>query len=193
MDRTADLDAALTFAVGRVEEQATLSGEPLNGEQRLMLKYLPSSPPAISFAGPELPLPVPRNINLERLCAFVRAAYQHDHEVNPATLDWEFAFAVFTLNRHPMGGLLQSAGMKLLRPKWDGLRLIITALLPVVAVVLMAWNANESLLRSIGIGSGCVAIMLSMFFASRRSEKQRLEEEIERCRLAFRAVSTVAR
>jgi len=193
MDRTADLDAALSFVILRVEERATLSGEPLNEEQHLMLKYLPSSPPAISFPNAELSSPVPRNIDLERLCALVRAVYQDDRQLNPASLDWEFAFAVFTLNRHPMGGLLQWAGMKLRRPRWDGLRLIITALLPVVAVVLLAWNANESLLRSIGIGSGCVAIMLSMFFASRRIEKQRLEEEIERCRLAFRAVSTVAR
>jgi hypothetical protein len=39
---------------------------------------------------------------------------------------------------------------------------------------------------SVGIGAGCVAIMLFLFFGSKRVEKQRLNEEIERCRLAFR-------
>jgi len=192
MDRTADLDAALSFVIGRVEQQATLSGEPLNEEQRLLLNYLPSSSPVVSFPDAELPSPIPRNINLERLCALVKAAYQQDRQVNPS-LDWDFVFAVFTLNRHPMGGLLQWAGMKPRRPRWDWLRLTIAALLPVVAVVLIAWNPRENLFRSVGIGSGCVAIMLLLFFTSRRIEKQRIEEEVERCRLGFRAVSTVAK
>ena len=192
MDRTADLDAALSFVIARVEQQATLSGEPLNEEQRLLLNYLPSSSPVVSFPDAELPSPIPRNINLERLCALVKAAYQQDRQVNPS-LDWDFVFAVFTLNRHPMGGLLQWAGMKPRRPRWDWLRLTIAALLPVVAVVLIAWNPRENLFRSVGIGSGCVAIMLLLFFASRRIEKQRIEEEVERCRLGFRAVSTVAK
>ena len=91
-----------------------------------------------------------------------------------------------------MGGLLRWAGMKLRRPRWDGLLLIVTALLPIVAVALLVWNADGPLFRSVGIGSGCVAIMLLIFFASRRIEKQRLEEDIERCRLASRFVGTVA-
>jgi len=190
MDRTADLDSALSFVIGRIAEQAKLSGEPLSDEQRLLLNHLPSSRPA--NWDPELLLLVPRNINLERVCALGKAAYQHDRQVNPASLDWEFAFAVFTLGRHPMRGLLQMAGMKLRRPRWDGLLLIVTALLPIVAVVLLVWSADGPLLRSVGIGSGCVAIMLLMFFASRRIEKQRLEEDIERCRLASRFVGTVA-
>jgi len=82
--------------------------------------------------------------------------------------------------------------MKPRRAKWDGLLLIVTALLPIVAVVLLVWNADGPLFRSVGIGSGCVAIMISMFFASRRIEKQRLEEDVERCRLASRFVGTVA-
>ena len=187
MDRTADLDSALSFVVGRIAEQAKLSGEPLNEEQRMLLTYLPSSSPAIGFPDPEAPL-VPRNINLERLCALVKAAYQQDRQVNPS-LDWDFVFAVFTLNRHPMGGLLQWAGMKPRRPRWDWLRLTIAALLPVVAVVLIALNPRENLFQSVGIGSGCVAIMLLLFFASRRIEKQRIEEEVERFRLGFRTVA----
>jgi hypothetical protein len=188
MDRTADLDSALSFVIGRIAEQAKLSGEPLSDEQRLLLNYLPSSTPIRL----EVVVLVPRNINYERLCALGKAAYLKDRQVNPASLDWEFAFAVFKLNRHRMWGLLQCTGMKLRGPRWDGLLLIVTALLPIVVVVLLVWNADGPFFLSVGIGSGCVAIMLSMFFASRRIEKQRLEEDIERCRLASRFVGTVA-
>ncbi len=75
--------------------------------------------------------------------------------------------------------------MKLRRPKWDGLQLIGTGLVPIVAVVLLVWNVDGPLFRSVAIGSGCVAIMFLMFFASRRIEKRRLEEYIERCRVAL--------
>ena len=102
---------------------------------------------------------VPRNINLERVCALGKAAYLHDRQLNPSSLDWEFAFAVFTLNRPPMGGLLQWAGMKLRRPRWDGLQLIATGLVPIVAVVLLVWNADGPLFLSVAIGSGCIAII----------------------------------
>ena len=192
MDRTADLDSALSFVIGRIAEQAKLSGEPLSDEQRLLLNHLPSRTPA--NWDPEFLVLVPRNINLERVCALGKAAYLQDRQLNPSSLDWEFAFAVLTLNRHPMGGLLQLAGMKLRRPPWDGLRLIATGLEPIVAVVLLVWNADGPLFlfRSVGIGSGCVVIMFLMFFASRRIEKHRLEEDIERCRLATRVVDTVA-
>ncbi len=190
MDRSADLNSALSFVIGRIAEQAKLSGETLSDEQRLLLNHLPSRTPA--NWDPEIVVLVPRNINLERVCALGRAAYQRDRQVDPTALDWEFAFAVFMVDRHPMGGLLQWAGMKLRRPRWDGLLLIVTALLPIVAVALLVWNADGPLFRSVGIGSECVAIMLLIFFASRRIEKQRLEEDIERCRLASRFVGTVA-
>ncbi len=101
MDRTADLDSALSFVIRRIAEQAKLSGESLSEEQRLLLKYLPSETPA--NWDPEFLVLVPRNINLERVCALGKAAYLHDRQVNPSSLDWEFAFAVFTLNRHPRG------------------------------------------------------------------------------------------
>ncbi len=42
MERTADLDSALSFVIGRIAEQAKVSGEPLSDEQRLLLNYLPS-------------------------------------------------------------------------------------------------------------------------------------------------------
>lgn len=102
MDRSADLNSALSFVIGRIAEQAKLSGEPLSDEQRLLLNHLPSRTPA--NWDPEIVVLTPRNINLERVCALGRAAYQHDRQVNPTALDWEFAFAVFMLDRHPMGG-----------------------------------------------------------------------------------------
>lgn len=180
MDRTADLDSALSFVIGRIAEEAKVSGEPLSDEQRLLLNYLPSSGP--TNWDPEVTVLVPRNINLERVCALGKAAYKHDLQVNPALLDWEFAFAVFTLERHPMAGLLEWAGMKPRRARWDGLLLIGTALLPMVAIALLVLNADGGLLLSAGIVSGCVVIMLLMFLASRRIKKQRLKEAIERCR-----------
>jgi hypothetical protein len=182
MEQTADLDSALSFVIGRIAEQAKASGEPLSHEQRLLLNYLPSG--TRTFWDPEFQTLVPRNINLERVCALGKAAYLHDRQLNPSSLDWEFAFAVFTLNRHPMGGLLQLAGMKLRRPRWDGLLLIAAGLVPIVLIV---WNADEPLFLSVAIGSGCVASMVLMFLASKRIEKQQLKEYIERCRVASRS------
>jgi len=52
MDRKGDLDAALSFVIGRVKEQATLSGERLNEEQRLLLNNLPSLPVRYLVPGP---------------------------------------------------------------------------------------------------------------------------------------------
>jgi hypothetical protein len=101
MDRTADLDSALSFVVGRIAEEARLSGEPLNEQQRLLLSYLPSS--TTTNLHPEIPVLVPRNINLERLCELGKAAYLHDRQLNPKSLDWEFAFSVLRLNRHHIG------------------------------------------------------------------------------------------
>ena len=189
MDRTADLDSALSFVIGRIGEQAVLSGEPLSEEQRMLLNYLPSSTAEgwVSDVSP-----VPRNTNSERVCALGKSAYLNDRQVNPTSLDWEFAFAVFTLNRHPMWGLLQRAGMKHRRPLRDQLLLVVTALLPVMILILLPWNTPWTSFRLVGIGSGCVAIMFFMYFASRRMEEQRLEEDIERCRLASRLFGTAA-
>jgi len=70
MDRAADLDSARNFVIGRIAEQAKRSGEPLSDEQRLLLNYLPSA--ALDSWDPEIPVLVPRNINLERVCALGR-------------------------------------------------------------------------------------------------------------------------
>lgn len=88
MDRTADLNAALSFVIGRVEEQAKQSGEPLTKEQRLLLSTLPSpmpvSPDWASEFGPATL--VPRNIDYERLCALGKAARLNDLLLNPSRL-----------------------------------------------------------------------------------------------------------
>jgi hypothetical protein len=59
MSRTADLDAALAFVVGRIEEEATLSSEPLSEQQRLLLRFLPSTIPSTIYPNPEFPPLVP--------------------------------------------------------------------------------------------------------------------------------------
>jgi hypothetical protein len=85
MDRTADLDSALSFVMGRIAEQAKLSGEPLSEQQRLLLNYLASS--TRTNWNPEIAVLVPRNIDLERVCELGKAAYLHDRQVNPTSLD----------------------------------------------------------------------------------------------------------
>ena len=133
MDRTADLDAALSFVVERIAKQARLSGEALTSEQRFLLDNLPSGSAStrslVPVGHPEIVELVPRNINYERVCAVAKAAYRADRETNPESLDWEFAYAVFTLNCHPMWGVLNLAGVKMYRrPLWDQLFILIAAL-----------------------------------------------------------------
>jgi hypothetical protein len=199
MNRTADLGAALSFVTGRVNEEAILSGEPLNAQQSLQLTNLPSSTPAIWLPGPETPDPplVPRDVNYERLCALAKTAYLSDRQIHPESLDWEFAFAVFRLNRHPMWGLLQQAGLKYRRPPWDGILLIIASLVFVVAGVVLAFLVDLgdepwTRIQWIEFGFGYGAVVVLMYFGSRRIEEMQLHKEIERCRDRCRVVSTAA-
>jgi len=70
MNRTADLDTALEFVIGRIEEEATRSGEPLSDEQRFSLNHLPDSALHQPYGdSPEIPQPqfVPRDTRYERL------------------------------------------------------------------------------------------------------------------------------
>jgi hypothetical protein len=188
MDRQVDLDSALNFVAGRVEEQADLSGEALTSKQHPLLKYMPSSP--LGGWDPEMPVLVPRNPDFERVCQLARAAYAHDRQVNPTSLDWEFAFAVFTLNRHPMWGLLQAASVKRPRSLRDFLLLIVTALVIVVIPLLLA--SKEGSVQMVGNVIGCATIALLTYFASRRIDNRRLVREIERCRLSSRVAGTTA-
>jgi len=102
MNRTADLNKALGFAIGRIEEEATRSGEPLSDEQRLLLHHLPkdSALPQVYFPDAEFPaVLLPRDTAYERLCALAKAAHHIDLRLNPASaIDWEFAAAVSKLN-----------------------------------------------------------------------------------------------
>jgi len=187
MNQTPDLDAALTFVVGRLEEQAALSGRPLTEEQRLLLNDLPPARPAIWYAGPIPPPLVPRDLNYEQLRALAKAVYLRDHQINPPSLEWEFAFAVCTLKRHSMSGLLHSAGMKQFKPWWDAPLLIVGAFLYIAAVMaLMFFEGNGPWTRFqwLEVGSGCVAATLAMHFASRRIEDYQLRKHIEKCRVA---------
>jgi len=192
MNRTADLDAALSFVTSRVNQQATLSGEPVDLQQSLLLSNLPSLTPTVWIPGPEAPDPtlVPRDVNYERLCALAKAAYLNDREINPESLDWEFALAVFTLSRHPMWRILNSAGVKMYRrPLWDQLFVIVAALFPVIAVILLAWNGARTLFLWAGILCGTVAIMLLIYFVSLQIARWQLQNHIEKCRLSSRNIS----
>jgi hypothetical protein len=193
MSRTADLDAALAFVVGRIEEEATLSSEPLSEQQRLLLRFLPSTIPSTIYPNPEFPPLVPKNLDLERICALGKAAYRNDSESSPSSLDWEFAFAVFNLNRHPMWGVLQQAGVKYRRPWWDGFLLIIAALLFILvtmALMFLVGIERPTRVQWAELGFGYVVILALMYVGSRRIQEWQLEQEIDRCRLASRFVGT---
>lgn len=91
-----------------------------------------------------------------------------------------------------MSGLLQWAGVKHRRPWWDFFLLTIAALVFIAAtmsLILLAGKEPWTPFKWIGIGSGYVAMMLLMYFASRRIEERQLEKDIERCRLSSRFVS----
>ena len=189
MNRITDLNAALSFVTGRVDEQAVLSGEPLDVPQGLLLANLPVSTPAWWLAGPYAFewLPVPRDVNYDRLCVLAKAAYLRDRQKSPASLDWEFAFAVFRLNRHPMWGLLQKAGLKYRRPPWGDIFVVIATLMFVVAgLVLVAFVALDdkpwSRLEWREFGLGCVVALVLIYFGALRIDQTQLKKEIERCR-----------
>jgi hypothetical protein len=105
MEQTADFSAALAFVIDRIEQEAMRSGEPLNEEERFLLNNLPtvSTAPEINIGDPEVPLPsIPRDRTYERLCVLAKAARRNDVQLNPASLDWDFAFAVAKLSHHPL-------------------------------------------------------------------------------------------
>jgi hypothetical protein len=192
MDRTTDLETALNFVSRRIQEQAKVSGHPLNEEEVSLLKNLPSSSASQPVWAPELGPPelVPRNINLERLCALAKAAHLNDHAINPKSLDWEFALAVFTLNHHPMWGVLHTAGVKMHRkPFLDRLFVMIAALVPILAVIVFAVKGPQPVFLYAGVLCGMVATMLSIYFASRQMEQRQLRNYIKSCRLASRNIS----
>jgi hypothetical protein len=75
---TADLDAALKFVIGRIEEEADRSGKPISDDERFLLNHLPTDSPLFqSSAAYEQfpPVVVPRDTVYERLCALVGARF----------------------------------------------------------------------------------------------------------------------
>lgn len=195
MKQMTDLSVALTFVIGRIEEQAMLSGEPLSEDQRFLLNNLPnvSSAPEISLGDPEVPVHfILRDRTYERLCTLAKAARRNDITLNPASLDWDFAFAVAKLNHHPLSWLLQWAGVKQRRPWWDRWLLIIAAVLFIAATIplmLLVVDRPWAWWRWAIVIGGYVGAAVSMYFVSRRIEKQQLERSIERFRSASRFVS----
>lgn len=188
MNQMADLSAALTFVISRIEEQAMLSGEPLSEDQRFLLNNLPnvSSAPEISLGDPEVPVHfIPRDRTYERLCTLAKAALRNDITLNPASLDWDFAFAVTKLNRHPLSWLLQWAGVKQRRPWWDRWLLIIAAVAFIAATIplmLLVIDRPGAWWRWAIVFIGYIGAVMAMYFAARRIEKRQLELNVERCR-----------
>jgi hypothetical protein len=83
MNRTADLDAALRFEIGRIEEEAIRAGEPLNVEQSFLLNHLPkdSLPQAYDTDPEVLVALVPRDTPYERVCAIAQGKTWSKHWV----------------------------------------------------------------------------------------------------------------
>jgi hypothetical protein len=195
MKRTTDLQAALRFVSDRIEEEARLSGDPLSHEQRVLLSY-PISPTPRVWASRSGPPPlVPRDVNYERLSALAKAVYQDDLQASPESLDWEFAFAVFRLNRHPMWGLLQQAGVKYHKPWWDDILLLGSSLLIVAvptALLLLLGKQPWTMFQWAAFGAVYTSVLVCIYFAARRTEEGQVHKEIERCRSQSRFVNAAA-
>jgi hypothetical protein len=192
MDPTADLDKALGFVIRRIEEEATRSGELLSDEQGFLLNHLPkySALPQNYGADPESPVVlVPRDTAFERLCAVAKAAYHNDLRMNPASaLDWNFAAAVSKLHHHRMAWLLSWSGLKVRRPWWDRWLLIAAALLLIFSFavpMLLAINQQWTRFQWSGIATAYIAVLVLLYFASRRIEEWQLKQTIEKCRRGY--------
>ena len=123
-----------------------------------------------------------RDTTYERLCSLAKAAHRSDRELNPGSHDWEFAFDVSRLNRHPMCWLLQWAGVKQRRPWWALWLLIISALLFILSTVLLMLlviNKPWASWRWAAVLAGYVSVVLLVRLASRRIEERQLERRIE--------------
>jgi hypothetical protein len=199
IDQTADLKTALTFVISRIEREATLSGLPLDEDERLLLNNLPKTPrmPEISVGDPGFSTDIRlRDIIYERLCALAKDARLKDLAQNPTSLDWDFAFSVAKLNGHPLSWLLQWAGVKQRKPWWDRCLLVFAALLFVAATMLLLFLVVDKppvLWRWVVFVVLYVGLILFMHSASRRIERRQLKQNIERFRNASRFVTTVAR
>ena len=198
---SSDLETALTFVIERIEEEAERSGAPLSDNERNLLRQLPTEPAnPTAYQGyyPEPALPVLRDFSYERLCSLAKNARLHDSRTRPESAhDWEFAAAVLQLERHPMSWLLNWAGMKKRRPRWDRLLLVCTALLIVltflfgaIALSVLAEGRQEVWRRILLIAGGCICtvVVILLYVAVQRLEKRRLKQMIEKYRF-YRTMS----
>jgi hypothetical protein len=191
MSHSADFNAAMKFVLTRIEEESARSGEPLSEDERWLLHNLPtrSGLPRTSIGDPRFPIaPVPRDSNYERLIALAKSAHRRDRELAPESRDWKFAISVFKLDRHPMGWLLEGAGIKQPKPWWDRCLIIIAAVpLAAIASVLFIFVASTgSRLLGIFLGGGFFALTLAAWLASRKLDERELRRSIENCRAASR-------
>jgi hypothetical protein len=199
MKQTTDMETALSFVIGRIEEEAMLSGEPLTEDERNLLHDLPRTPsmPDINSYDRVFPVDVRlRDTTYERLCALAKAARLKDVALNPTMLDWDFVFSVAKLNNHPMCWLLQWAGVKQRRPWWDRWLLVGAACLflgVTMPLLFLIVDKPPAIWRWIVAGGGYGIAILCMYFASRRIEKKQLERNIERFRNASGLARAVAR
>jgi hypothetical protein len=184
-----DLRNALAFVIRRIEEEATRTGARLNADQRCLLQDLPTTSPLNDQIDPEVSLPIPRDLAFERLCALASAAHAYDQRTNPqAGSEWQLAAAVFKLNRHPMGWLLQWARIKsrVGRPWWDGLFLLAAALVLIVCafvpLLLITLRNEEKKITPVEwalIGCAYAAVAAVLYFAARRIENWQLRRGVE--------------
>jgi hypothetical protein len=199
MNRAGDLDAAIRFVIDRIEGEAMRSGEPLDEHERHLLNNLPKSPTReeITSGDPTFPTSFQlRDITYERICALAKAARRNDVALNPTLPDWDFAFCVAKVNKHPMSWLLKWAGVKQRRPWWDRWFLVVAALFYVAVTMLLLFFVVDkplALWRWVVVGGGYVGIVLCMKFVSRRIERKQLERNIEQIRNACGFVRAAAR
>lgn len=186
MQQSTDLSAALDFVSQRIEAEAKLQGEPLNEDELALLHNLPTELLIDVSPDPESPMPVPRNLEYERLCSIAKAAYQADLSTNAErTAAWKFAAAVSKLHSHPMRWLLQWGGVKTEKPSWDKWLLLLAALLVVVVGLtggLLLDGQPTTSVRFIATVSAGAAFFLGIYFSSRRIERRQLTQTIENCR-----------
>jgi hypothetical protein len=192
VDISDDLDAALKFAIDRINEQAVRSGDPLTQEQLALLRDLPINGGPSMLGDPELPpTPIPRDRNYEKLCAVGRAAYTDAEKQDPKKLEWELASAVFLFHNHPMWTLLHHAGVRNQRPGFDSLLAVFWAVVLIVTLVgtgvALNIHSEHTTLTWIAICAELIPLALLTRWGVRRTQRWRLEFEMERCRTGLNA------
>jgi hypothetical protein len=195
-----DCDAALRFVIEHINREADRTGSPLDENDTELLENMPIKPTNPTLQGDSfayegnLPMPVLRDFQYERLCTLAKNAHKHDVAVRPEAIQqWVFAAAVLRFHRHPMGWLLEWAGIKVKKAKtpFDGCLLwatgltVVISLITVVALVLIFSPRQGQLLKfSLWIGGGCLGggVVACSYFLARRLESWQGEQTIEKYR-----------